>query len=126
MAEGLAHANEALQRGNSDEAEVILHEVLEFAPNEARAWHSMGKLRQQQGKHQEALDCFEKASRLYEHGAENSNKPQGKLPISRKLAKLLWQQGEKDAALAMLAVLMIRHPDDEALQAMKDSWEDEL
>ena len=39
-----------------------------------------------------------------------------------QLAKLLWQQGEQDTARAMLAILMLRRPEDERLQKLRDAW----
>ena len=65
----------------------------------------------------EAAHCRDKAERL-RASTGGSKRP----TASVQLAKLLWQQGEFDTARAMLAILMLRRPEDERLQKLRDAW----
>lgn len=118
---GLTHAKQCLQAKQLEQAEALIHEVLEFAPREPRAWDMLALLRQLQGHHDEAAKCRDKAEKLLKWETDSYKQP----PATVHLAKLLWKQGDKDTARAMLAVLMMRRPGDERLQALRDSWDNE-
>jgi predicted Zn-dependent protease len=114
---GLAHAERCLKAGELDEAEMLMREVLEFAPAEIRAWEMLAHLHQIRGGEAEAAHCRDKAERLRASTGVNKRPA-----ASVQLAKLLWQQGECDTARAMLAILMLRRPEDERLQKLRDDW----
>jgi tetratricopeptide (TPR) repeat protein len=76
----------------------------------------LGRAMQGTGNHEEALDCFRKAEACYAGNTERQP------PISIRLAKLLWQQGEHDQARTMLRLLKIQHPHDTQLAALQDEW----
>jgi len=105
-----------LESGRLVEAEQIAREVLEFAPREGRAWHMLGRILQQADRHGEALDCFSRARACY-HGSRNEAPP-----ASVRLARLLWDRGERAEARAMLAVLMLRRPGDPELARLRKAW----
>jgi hypothetical protein len=44
------------------------------------------------------------------------------LPVSKRMAKLLWAQDEQAAALAMLAQLLLDASDDRELLALQQTW----
>jgi Flp pilus assembly protein TadD len=121
VAEGLAAAKHAFQSGRHDDAELILRETLEFAPAEAKAWAWLGKVLQVQERHDEARSCLDKAAHLLNNASAEGKQP----PASLQLARILWSQGECEAARAMLAVLMIKHPGDMRLHELKRTWEAE-
>jgi tetratricopeptide (TPR) repeat protein len=115
---GLNHAEQCLKDQQFQQAELLIREVLEFAPAEAKAWDMLSLLHQMQGRHAEAAKCRDKAAKLLKWETDSYRQP----PASIRLAKLLWQQGDKDTARAMLAVLMLRRPEDERLQALRQAW----
>lgn len=117
---GLAHAERCLEAGELDEAEVLIREVLEFAPAETRAWEMLAGLHQARGTMDQAAHCRDKAERL-RASTGTSKRP----AASVQLAKLLWQQGEHDTARAMLAILLLRRPEDERLHKLRDAWTQE-
>jgi predicted Zn-dependent protease len=119
--QGLDHAEQSLQAEQFQQAEALIREVLEFAPGEPRAWDLLARLREQQGNADEAARCRAKAEKLRTWETASYRQP----PASIRLAKLLWKQGDKDTARAMLAVLMMRRPDDERLKALRQAWVDE-
>jgi Flp pilus assembly protein TadD len=58
----LANLGSALgMRGEVDQGVAVLRQVLELAPNDARAWMSMGSLMLRAGRLQESLDCHRRA-----------------------------------------------------------------
>ncbi|HXH64368.1 MAG TPA: hypothetical protein VNH42_02535 [Mariprofundaceae bacterium] len=118
MRHGLNHAELCLQAQQFQQAETLIREVLEFAPAEARAWELLATLRQMQGDTGEADRCRAKAAKL----RNSTNSTDGQPPVSIQLAKLLWQQGDREMARAMLAILMLRRPEDARLQALRQSW----
>jgi len=113
----MAEAGRLLRQGEPSRAENILRQALEFAPMEGRAWHLLGKILQSGDRHVEALDCFARAESCYGRGKGGPG-----APASIRLARLLWAQGEKAEARAMLDMLMPRHPDDERLRQLRDEW----
>lgn len=117
MKAGMDSAMHQFLIGEYERAQLTLHEVLEFAPSEAKAWHLLGRVLQAAGAHNDALDCFRKASRLY-HG-EDSSSTMATVP----LAKLLWNQGDREAARAMLGLIMLRKSDDPEALELREAWE---
>lgn len=115
---GLSRAEQCLNAQELDQAERHIREVLEFAPSEARAWDLLASLFQIRGIQEEAKRCRDKAESLRKWETDSFKQP----PASIRLAKLLWRQGDKETARAMLAVLMIRQPEDERLHALRDIW----
>jgi len=105
--------------GEYESAQLTLHELLEFAPLEARAWHLLGRVLQAVGAHADALGCFGKAASLYDDNQDNPGSAMATVP----LAKLLWSQGDQEAARAMLGLLMLRKGDEPELLALREAWE---
>lgn len=122
VAEGLAEAQRQLCSGKYGKAQNILQDVLEFAPVEARAWHLLGRALQSDGQHEEALRCFSTAASLY-----GSNTPgQTGHPSSLRLARMLWDQGDRLGACTMLDGQLQKNPDDPHLNELQAEWEQEL
>jgi len=122
VAEGLAEAKRVFASRELNAAEQILREVLEFAPAETKAWAWLGKVLLDKGEEVEAEACFERARQLL----KKKNVPTAAKPAaSATLAKLLWQQGDRQTARSMLALLLIQRPDDEDLRKLKESWASE-
>jgi len=122
VAEGIAEARRQLRSGEYGKAQSILQEVLEFAPVEARAWHLLGRALQADGKHDEALNCFTTAASLY--GCHVPG--QADRPASVRLAKMLWDQGDRLGACTMLDALLQKNPDDPQLNELQAAWQESL
>jgi len=118
VTEGLNKAREHVSGGLYQEAVNTLKEVLEFAPSEPQAWRLLGEILHKHGHLEKAAACHNKASAL----DSNSNIDNSAIPASERLAKLLWAQGESDAAHAMLTLLLLRNPNSENLIKMRDNW----
>jgi len=116
--DGLAESARLLRAGQLEAAEQTARRVLEFAPREGRAWHLLGRILQQAERHGEALECFERARACYHDSRAEAP------PASLRLARLLWAQGEHAEAKAMLALLLMRRPDDEELLKLRQAWLD--
>ena len=121
VAEGLAEAQRHLRDGEYGKAQNILQDILEFAPVEARAWHLLGRALQADGRHDEALDCFSTAASLY--GSHVSGQTR---PASVRLARMLWDQGDRLGACTMLDALLQKNPDDPQLNALQAAWQEML
>lgn len=119
VAEGLNKAHQHMHDGLYQEAVNTLKVILEFAPSEPKAWKLLGEILEKHGHTDKAKACHKKASAL-----EKSLGLDAPMPASERLAKLLWSQGEPDAARGMLAVLLMRSPESESLLAMRNSWND--
>ena len=120
VAEGLNRAREHAGEGLYQKAIDTLKAVLEFAPSEPQAWRLLGEILGQHGHTEKAEVCQKKAERFEQHAAIDNNMT----PASERLAKLLWSQGEHEAARSMLAILLMRKPEDEKLLALRDAWND--
>jgi tetratricopeptide (TPR) repeat protein len=120
VAQGLKDAASLLQHHCYAQAETSLLQLLEFAPMEGKAWHLLGRCHQARKQHAKALECFAQAACCY--GKQSHGDAQ---PASTRLARLLWDQGEKHAALDMLGLLLKRQPDDVGLLALQQDWEQE-
>ena len=120
VSEGLNIANRQIGDARYQDAVDTLKAILEFAPSEPKAWKLLGELLEQHGHTSKAEACHKKANAL----SNSSNIEQTSMPASERLAKLLWSQGETDAARAMLAVLLMRNPDSDSLIMLGESWND--
>jgi len=118
VTEGLNKAREHLCNGCYQDAVNTLKEILEFAPSEPQVWSLLGEILHAHGHADKAAACHKKASALN----ANSNLENSTIPASERLAKLLWTQGEPDAARAMLALLLLRNPNSESLLEIRNSW----
>ncbi len=117
VAEGLNKAHQYLCDGLYQEAVNTLKEILEFAPSEPKAWKLLGEILEKHGYTSKAQACHKKATAL-----EKSLNIDAPMPASERLAKLLWAQGEADAARGMLALLLLRDPESESLMTIRNSW----
>jgi Flp pilus assembly protein TadD len=99
-------------------AEQLLREVLEFAPAEVETWHILAAILNRQGQLDEARQCLKRVIKL----KETHISLQTDLPVSKRMAKLLWAQDEPDTALAMLAELLLTSPEDQTLIALQQTW----
>jgi len=118
VTEGLSKARAHVCDGLYQEAINTLKEILVFAPSEPQAWSLLGEILHQHGHAEKAAACHKKASAL----DISTNIDNNALPASTRLAKLLWAQEEPDAARAMLALLILRNPEDEGLVEMRNNW----
>jgi len=118
VTEGLIKARRHVCDGLYQEAVNTLKEILELAPSEPQAWSLLGEILHKHGHTEKAAACHKKASAL----DASSNLDNSAIPASARLAKLLWTQGESDAARAMLALLLLRNPKDEGLIEMRSVW----
>ena len=118
VAESLAQAEQEWKRGDAHAAERRLTELLEFAPNEWRAWRLLAHVQRDLGKIREGIHSANTAIRLRQREIDAHA-----APASLRLAKLLWQQGEHDQALAMLDDLLAQRPGDTQLQALRQAWQ---
>jgi len=115
---GLNKAKLAIENKNLTLAEQRLREVLEFAPAEFEAWHILAAILNRNGQADEARQCLKRVMKLKE--THISSHPE--LPASKRMAKLLWTKHEPDAALTMLAELLLQSPDDKALLDLQQTW----
>jgi len=96
---GLENAAHDFHRKDYHQARAELQKILEFAPMESRVWQFLGRVMQAMGEHEQALKAFKNAVDLY--GSEEND--QSRQPAtSLTLAKLLWQQGDRNLARSML------------------------
>jgi Flp pilus assembly protein TadD len=119
VSEGLNKANRHLCDGRYQEAINTLKEILEFAPSEPKAWTLLGEILDNHGYTGKATACHQKAAALVK-SSDIENAP---MPASERLAKLLWLQGDADAARGMLALLLLRNPESESLLELRNSWD---
>ncbi len=96
-------------------------ELIEFAPAEIQAWQLLARVQKGLGKTHQAIDSATRALELQRAAQDKTD-----IPASITLARLLWDQGDSEAARAMLGILMLRRPDDEELAGLKQQWEMEM
>jgi tetratricopeptide (TPR) repeat protein len=100
-AEVLAAALQYHQAGNLAAAEQIYRSIVQAEPREANAWHLLGLVAYQSGKHDEALDLIGRALALAPQvGAFHSN-----------LAAVYIAMGRWEEAAASCTEAVRRHPD---------------
>lgn len=120
VTQGLEDAAGMLQQHCYEEAEASLLQLLEFAPMEGKIWHLIGRCHQARGQHAKALECFAQAAGCYEKQTHVDEHP-----ASARLARILWEQGEKHAARDMLEQLLESQAEDTELLALQREWEHE-
>lgn len=118
VTKGLQEAKEAIENQNLAIAEQLLREILEFAPAEPETWHILAAILNRKGQVSEAREFLKRVIKL----KETNISLQTDLPVSKRMAKLLWAQDEPPAALAMLAELIIASPDDKELEVLQQTW----
>ena len=116
--EGLTQAKDAIENQNLDLAEQLLREIIEFAPAEAEPWHILAAILNRQGHIEDARTCLKRVIKLN----DTSISLHDDLPVSKRMAKLLWIQEDHPAALNMLAQLLLASPDDSELKALQQIW----
>ena len=117
--EGMAAAKKAIRSGQMEQAELVLSELLEFAPAETRAWKLLAKIQRELGHIEAGINSAEHALRL-----QNMPKNDG-APASLTIAQLLWQQGEHKQARSMLELLASEQADNEKIKHIRQQWDSE-
>jgi predicted Zn-dependent protease len=115
----MAAAKEAIKSGQLEQAELVLSELLEFAPAETRAWKLLAKTQRELGHIEAGINSAKCALRL-----QNVPKNHG-VPASLTIAQLLWQQGEHKEARSMLELLVSEQPDNEKIINLRQQWDNE-
>ncbi len=115
---GLKEAKSAIDNKNLTLAEQLLREILEFAPAEPEPWHILAAILNKHGQLDEARECLKRTLKIQATNIEL----QSDLPVSKRMAKLLWAQEDNVAALNMLAELLLNLPEDTELQALQQTW----
>ncbi|MDQ7002063.1 MAG: hypothetical protein Q9N02_05185, partial [Ghiorsea sp.] len=118
VTKSLQAAKAAIEDKNLTLAEALLRDVIGFASAEHEAWYILAAILNRQGKIDEAKVCLRRVIKL----KETNINLQTDLPVSKRMAKLLWVQDEQDAALAMLAELLLDASDDRELLALQQTW----
>jgi len=113
VSDGMATAMKAIRKGDLEQAEFTLTELLEFAPVEIRAWKLLARIQRQLGRIEEGIASATRALQLQDNALTDE-------PLaSVTLVRLLWQQSEYHEALRMLDLLIEKRPDDTELTALK-------
>lgn len=116
---GMQAAKTAISNGDLAGAEQILTDMLEFAPAEMAGWKLLARVQRKLGHIESGIESAKRALQL--QNSQNHNLP----PVSATLAKLLWQQDEREQAKEMLATLISRQPEDHSLIMLKEQWDKE-
>jgi len=120
VSEGMAAAFAAARNGKLETAEIILRDVLEFAPAEMRAWKLLARIQRKLGHIDAGIASAIRALQLQE--LNKRHEP----AASITLARLFFEQGEHDEALQMLDRLLQQKPDDAVLIELKEMWRLEM
>ncbi len=115
---GIHEAKAAIESKDLESAEALLREVLEFAPAQPEPWHILAAVLNRKGQKGEARECLSRVIKLNKTNIALKTD----LPASKRMAKILWSQGERPSALNMLAELIIASPDEPELQALQQTW----
>jgi len=91
-------------------------ELLEFAPVEIKAWKLLAKVQRQLGHIEQGIASATRALQL------QNNPLTGEAPASLTLARLLWDQSERQEARLMLETLIDEQPDCADLLALRQQW----
>jgi len=118
---GIENAARCFQQEEYQQAKVNLQEILEFAPMEPGVWQLLGRVMQATGEHEEAINAFRKSANLYGSSETDYSDPVATI----SLAKLLWQQGDRESACSMLDTLMARETVDPRVVALRQTWDRE-
>lgn len=119
VSEGMAAAIAAVRNGKLTTAEVILVDLVAFAPAETRAWKLLARVQRELGHFDAGLISARRALHL------QSMQQQQEPPASLTLARLFFEQGEHNEAKAMLARLIDRNPHNQELLQLRDKWQTE-
>jgi len=117
---GMVAAKNAITAGELIKAEKILIEMLEFSPSETRGWKLLARTQRQLGHIEAGLSSAKRALQL--QNAEKSHSS----PVSITLAKLHWQQGEREEAVTMLSQLLEKNPQDHVVIGLTELWKQEF
>jgi len=116
VAEGMESAKVAIRNGDLPQAELILTELLNFAPVEVRAWKLLAKTQRHLGHIEEGINSAHRALQLQNTKIED-------VPlVSITIAKLLWEQHEYDYARQMIASLLEQQSDNAELLELQQQW----
>ncbi|MDX8406386.1 MAG: tetratricopeptide repeat protein [Mariprofundus sp.] len=116
VSEGMSAALAAARKGKLETAEVILLDVLEFAPAETRAWKLLARIQRNMGHIEAGIASATRALQL--QALNKLHEPAASLT----LARLFHVQGEHREALQMLDRLIEKDPDNSELKALKEKW----
>jgi len=117
VAEGMDSAKNAIRQGDLAQAEVILIELLEFAPVEIQAWKLLAKTQRYLGHIDAGISSAKRALQLQNADIEA-------LPLaSITIARLLWEQHEYEDAKAMIALLIEQQPDNAEWLELQYQWD---
>jgi len=116
VSEGMAAAIAAARNDKLETAEIILRDVLEFAPAEMRAWKLLARIQRKRGDIDAGIASATRALQL--QALSKFHEP----AVSVTLARLFFEQGEHDEALQMLDQLLARDPDNTVLKELKIQW----
>ncbi|MDQ6997936.1 MAG: hypothetical protein Q9M17_04410 [Mariprofundus sp.] len=116
VAEGMESAKNAIRNGDLAQAELILTELLNFAPVEIRAWKLLARTQRHLGHIDEGINSAQRALQLQNTNIED-------VPLaSITIAKLLWQQHEYDYARQMIASLLEQERDNAEWLDLQQQW----
>ncbi len=115
---GLQQAKDAIESRDLDTAEQLLRETLEFAPSVPETWHILAAVLNRKGQVAEARQCLKRVIKLNQ--TDILLHPD--LPVSKRMAKVLWSQGDHETALNMLAELLLNSPEDAELKSLQQTW----
>ena len=113
VSEGMAAAVAAARNGKLETAEVILRDVLEFAPAELRAWKLLARTQRKLGHIDAGIASATRALQL--QALNKLHEP----AASITLARLFFEQGDHAEALQMLDRLITLDPDNGVLLQLK-------
>lgn len=116
VAEAMDSARDSINKGDLAQAELILTELLEFAPVEIKAWKLLAKTQRRLGHITAGISSARRALQLQNTDIED-------LPLaSVTIAKLLWQQHEFDHAKEMIDLLLEHQADNPELLDLQQQW----
>jgi len=116
VTEGMSAAVAAARNGKLDVAEIILNDVLEFAPAEISAWKLLARIQRKRGQIDAGIASARRALQL------QALKKQYTPAASITLARLIYEQGEHHEAMQMLNQLLKLCPDSSTLLQLKQEW----
>jgi len=120
---GLNQAIALLEENQLDDAGHALDELGNFATADARLWYLRGKLERKRGNAELAKEHYRRAKRLQQRDNAVS---QPDTPGSIRIAKLMYNQGDREKALTMINELLTSRPRDLRLLRLKNRWQSEL
>jgi len=116
VSEGMAAAFAAARNGKLETAEIILKDILEFAPAEMRAWKLLARIQRKRGHIDAGIASAMRALQL--QALNKMHEPADSITIAR----LFFEQGEHNEALQMLDRLIARDPANSMLIQLNKQW----